>query len=290
VKNDPSYVNDLPIVTLAEDRITFPIAGDPRVPLNPESTIEQWQRWNDYGIGLLRKGQLGELRQAAEAFAQVEALGRPDGPLNLARVYIKEGRIQTDAPRALERAAHFQPPANDWSVLWFSSQVAAQNGDFDRAIADLQAIVRGGFAQAEGRGFDFSKDYTVQNALASALYQRGLQQRGEERKASMLAARDRYLEALSYDPENLTAHWGLKQVYTDLGDVENERKHAAQHAYYKPDDNALDYAVAQARLRYPAANKASEAVVIYDLQRPTAFGLEADATRRVARREVRNDD
>ena len=42
VKNDPSYVNDLPIVTLAEDRITFPIAGDPRVPLNPESTIEQW--------------------------------------------------------------------------------------------------------------------------------------------------------------------------------------------------------------------------------------------------------
>ena len=53
----------------------------------------------------------------------------------------------------------------------------------------------------------------------------------------MLAARDRYLEALSYDPENLTAHWGLKQVYTDLGDVENERKHAAQHAYYKPDRN-----------------------------------------------------
>jgi hypothetical protein len=290
VQNDPNYANDLPIVTLAEDRITFPIAGDSRKPFNPESTIEPWQRWNDYGIGLLRKGQLGELRQAAEAFAQVEALGRPDGPLNLARVYIKEGRIQTDAPRALERAAHFQPPANDWSVLWFGADVAAQNGDFDRAIANLGEIVRGGFAQAEGRGFDFSKDYTVLNALASALYQRGLQQRGDARRETMLAARDRFLEALSYDPENLSAHWGLKQVYTDLGDVENERKHAALHAYYKPDDNALDYAVAQARLRYPAANKASEAVVIYDLQRPAAFGLDVDVTPRVASQQVKHDD
>ena len=46
---------------------------------------------------LYDKGQRGELRQAAEAFKRVEELGRPDGPLNLARVYLKEGLIQTDA-------------------------------------------------------------------------------------------------------------------------------------------------------------------------------------------------
>ena len=90
----------------------------------------------------------------------------------------------------------------------------------------------------------------------------------------MRAARDRFLEVLAYDPENLSAHWGLKRVYGDLGDVERARKHAALHAYYKPDDNARDYAVARARRKYPAANTASEAVVVHDLQRPGAYGLE----------------
>jgi len=283
VSGNPSYHNDLPIVTLAEDRITFPIADSTQKPSNPESSIDLWQRWNDYGIGLLRKG---ELRQAAEAFAMVEAIGRPEGPLNLARVYLKEGRVQTDAPRALERAAAFEPRGNDWSVLWFGAQVAEQNGDFDRVIDNLREIIRGGFEQAEGRGFDFSKDYRVLSALARALYQRGLQERGEEaRKEYLTAARDRFLEVLDYDPENLGAHWGLRQVFADLGDSEKEREHAARHAYYKPDDNALDYAVAQARLRYPAANKASEAVVIYDLQRPGAYGIETRGLLRMAQHD-----
>ncbi len=273
VTGDPGYTNDLPIVTLAEDRVSFPVAGREQPHPNNDSPIEPWQRWNDYGIGLLRKGALGELRQAAEAFRRVEELGRPDGPLNLARVYIKEGLVQTHAPEALRRAAESTPPANEWSVLWFGAQVAAANGDHDRAIANLREILRGGFRQAEGRDFDFSKDYTVLNALAGALYQRGLQQRGEAHRASMEEARDTYERTLSYDPENLAAHWGLKQVYRDLGDVERERQHAELHGYYKPDDNAQDYAVAQARLRYPAANKAAEAVVIYELQRSGAPGL-----------------
>ncbi len=274
VENDPDYYNDLPITTLAEDEIRFPVAGVPDQPSNPTPPIEPWERWNDYGIALLRKGRLGELRQAAQAFEEVERLGRPDGPLNLARVYIKEGRVQADAQRALERAAGFEPPANEWLLLWLGARVAADNGDFDQAIASLERILRGGFEQAVGRGFDFSKDYTVLDALAGALYQRGLQERDGARQRSMRAARDKFLEVLSYDPENLSAHWGLKRVYADLGDAEGERRHAAFHAYYKPDDNARDYAVARARRRYPAANTASEAVVVYDLQRPGAYGLD----------------
>jgi tetratricopeptide (TPR) repeat protein len=284
VENDPDYYNDLPITALAEDEIVFPIAGVPNRSSNPTPPIEAWERWNDYGIGLLRKGRLGELRQAAQAFEEVERLGRPDGPLNLARVYIKEGRVQADAQRALERAARFDPPANEWSLLWFGARVAASNGDFDQAIANLERVVRGGFAQAAGRGFDFSRDYTVLNALAGALYQRGLQEQGQARQRTMLVSRDRFLEVLAYDPENLSAHWGLKLVYGDLGDVEGEARHAAFHAYYKPDDNARDYAVARARRRYPAANTASEAVVIYDLQRPEAWGLDS-GKERVMRRD-----
>lgn len=265
VTGNDNYYNDLPILTLAEDHVVFPVSADAPVP-NNDSPIEPWQRWNDYGIGLLRKGQRGELRQAAYAFEQVERLGRPDGPLNLARVFIKEGLVQTDAPDALKRAAEFSPPANEWSVLWFGAVVAESNGDYDLAIANLREIVRGGFKQAEGRDFDFSKDYRVQNALGNALYQRGLQERDEGRLQYMNDARDAYLASLRYDPENLSAHWGLKQVYRILGDVEREREHSELHAKYKPDDNARDYAVAQARMKYPASNKAAEAVVIYELR------------------------
>ncbi len=49
--------------------------------------------------------------------------------------------------------------------------------------------------------------------------------------------------------------------------------HRALHARYKVDDNARDRAVAAARRRDPAADHAADPVVIYDLQRPGAFGL-----------------
>jgi tetratricopeptide (TPR) repeat protein len=273
VTGDEDHVNDLPVLLLAADRVTFPVAGRGSAARHPASPVEPWQRWNDYGIGLLRKGQLGELRQAAHAFEQVERLGRPDGPLNLARVYIKEGLVQTHAPQALERAARFDPPANPWTLLWLGAQVAEANGDHARALANLREIVRGGFAEAEGRGFDFSKDYGLLNSMGGALYQLALGRRGEARTGLLEEARDVFLRVLEYDPENLSAHWGLKQIYADLGDAKNERIHEELHATYKPDDNARDRAVAQARLRYPAANRAAESVVIYDLHRPGAYGL-----------------
>ena len=66
----------------------------PRPAVRGGDRPELWERWNDYGIGLLLAGEARQstLRQAEHAFRQVEALDRPDGPLNLARVYLKEGR------------------------------------------------------------------------------------------------------------------------------------------------------------------------------------------------------
>ncbi|MDJ0842194.1 MAG: multiheme c-type cytochrome [Acidobacteriota bacterium] len=265
VTGDEAYVNDLPVMTLAHDTITLQVGSAQEVD---DVDFPLWQRWNDYGIALLRKGQLGELRQAAEAFARVEALGRPDGPLNLARLYIKEGLVQTEAPRALQRADKLG--ANQWSLLWFGAEVAQRNGDYARAITNLKEIMRGGFTQAVGRGFDFSKDYRVLNALGNALYQTALGLMDAERDKVMQEALEAYEQALAYDPENLSAHWGLHRIHKDRGNVETAKKHAELHARYKPDDNARDKAVALARQKYPAANKAAEAVVIYDLHRPGA--------------------
>ncbi len=267
-----NYINDLPVTELARDRVVFPLAGagQDAPPLdNPPSPIEAWQRWNDYGIGLLRKEGSGELRQAEEAFRQVEALGRPDGPLNLARVYLREGRIAREAPEALRRAAAFTPPAPAWSVLWLGAQVSLQNGDFDAAIRDIGQILAGGFAQAEGRGFDFSRDYTLLNDLGRALYERAKQERGPDRAGSrrefLEQSAARFQEVLALDPENATAHYNLAQLAQELGREEDAARHAALHDRYRPDDNARDQAIAAARRRYPAANHAAEAVVIYSL-------------------------
>jgi tetratricopeptide (TPR) repeat protein len=284
--NGPQFKNDLPIVNLASDRLVFPVAGllptpesSNPAPSSMRAPTPEWQRWNDYGIGLLRKGsqgsQKGELRQAEEAFRHVEALKRPDGPLNLARVYWKEGRLD-DAVAALSRAAQFDPPAPPWTVAWFTGLVNAQNGNLDEAIDNFSTIVRNQFVEAQAREFDFSRDYRVLNQLGLALFERSKWERGENRREArehfLREAERRFEQTLTIDAENVAAHYGLAQVHAQLGDAKREKHHRVLHAKYKPDDSA-GFAVNLHRRRNPAANHAAEAIVVYDLQRAGAFGL-----------------
>jgi len=261
-------VNDLPIVTIAQDEVVFPIGGEPR-PIEP-SAIPEWQRWNDYGIALLRKGRggaKGQFRQAEEAFGQVAAYGRGDGPLNQARVFLREGRLD-EAAQALRQAAEADPPANWWSIAWFSGLVDKQNGQLDQALENFKRIIDNA---PRDRGFDFSKDYRLLNEYGQTLFERAKQERGEENRAR----RERFLteslkwfeKALTIEPENMTAHYNLSLLYDQLGDEAKATKHRELHAKYKPDDNARDRAIAIHRANNPAADHAAEAVVIYDLQR-----------------------
>ena len=260
--------NSLPITTIATDEVVFAVDGSAQAPV-PE--IPPWQRWNDYGIGLLAKPDSGALRQAEGAFRQVTAAGRAEGDLNLARVWIREGRLD-EAAAALRRAAH--GGAYPWSVAWFGGLVDLQNGELDAAIDAFTALAETRFAEAQRRGFDFSKDYRLLNTLARTQFERAkLAANFEEETRWLEAAASRYREALSVDPENVTAHHGLAQVAARLGDGATEQRHRRLHDTYRPDDNAQDRAIANARRRDPAANHAAEAVVVYDLQRPGAYGL-----------------
>jgi len=269
--------NDLPVVTLATDRVTFPVAGSGAAIDNPASSIPTWQRWNDYGIGLLLQAgdsHKGELRQAEEAFAHVESLGRPDGPLNRARVYLTEGRLD-EAAAALKRAAEHDPPAPPWSVAWFSGLVNSQSGHLDEAITDFEAVVHMDTEETRRREFDFSQDYRVLDQLGQTVFERSKQERSDatRREALQREAVRWFDAALALDPENAPAHWGLTLAYEALGDTEAAQRHRELHARYKPDDNARDRAVAAARARYPAANHAADVVVIHDLRREGAFDL-----------------
>ena len=224
--------NDLPILELAQDELTFPVSGAPGA--GPEPEFPLWQRWNDYGIALLRKdtggANIGELRQADEAFARVEELGRPDGPLNRARVYVKEGRLD-DAVAALQRASAHDPPAPPWTVAWFTGVVNKQNGYLDEAIENFRAIVELDSEETRRRGFDFSQDYRVLNELGQTLFERAKEERGDERREAretMLRESLSWFErVLELDPENLTAHYNLALVQAQLGDETKAQRSTA---------------------------------------------------------------
>ncbi len=115
-KFDRTYLNyifgkgkgpTLPVVVMARDLVRLPVEGGPPAANDPSPIEPAWQRWNDYGIGLLlegatKGGQKGELKQAEEVFRKVAELEVADGWVNLARVYQREGRIPDAAGRARE--------------------------------------------------------------------------------------------------------------------------------------------------------------------------------------------
>ena len=269
--------NDLPITIMSSDKVTFSVGGNStigKVPAKPE-----WQRWNDYGIGLLLKGdkgsEKGELIQAEDAFKKVEGLGYASGSLNLARVYVKEGRLE-EAVDALGRAASADPPAPAWTIAWFNGIVNKQNGFLDKAIENFRSIIEDRSQEQLDRGFDFSQDYVVLNELGQTLFERAKMERFNEvnRKNFLNRAIKRFEKTLTFDSENLTAHYNLGLIHSQLGNEDLAAKHRRLHGKYRPDDNARDIAVANARRANPAADNAAQAITIYKLQRSGAPGLD----------------
>lgn len=291
------YVNTLPITQICEDAVTLPIGDRPaereepmeatslvwRESREPLPTVPLWERWNDYGIGLLLKGK-SQLRQAIEAFAEVEKLGVVHGPINLARAYQVEGELDA-ATAALQRAARW--PAEEvpwWTVNWLSAVINRQQGHIEKAADILRELVtappKGAIRQ---KGFDFRFDYEVINLLGETIFD----QARRFRSPSQREERDRLLEeavaafrrTLELDPENVTAHYNLALLYQMLGRPELAAIHRKAHERYKPDDNARDYAVARARARYPWANHAAENVAIYRLKSIAGTNLQSQIAR-----------
>ena len=294
------HVNDLPITTISTDRVTFPIASHPErsgaaaeskdpvpsptipemadtPPSNPPLSTPEWMRWNDYGISLLLEGETGsekgELAQAAHAFTQVEKLGKADGPLNLARVFVKEGRLE-DAATALTRALAMQPAAPRWTVAWLNGLVDKQNGFLDKAIEEFRSITEDRYPEVEERGLKFNKDYEVINELGQTIFERAKLERGEANRAAretfLRQAVEQFEKTLALDSENATAHYNLSLIHSQLGDEPRAAEHRKLHARFRPDDNARDRAVSLARQRDPAADAAAQSITIYNLQRAGA--------------------
>ena len=262
------YRNELPITVLAEDAVVFPVKGASQQPVNPPNSVAGWERWNDYGIGLFLEGK-SELRQAADAFAEVERAGRCDGPLNLARVLHREGRL-AEAVEAIRRAAAMKDPAPpSWTLAWLSGMVGREQGHLEDAERNLRGVLETTTQDMRDRRFDFSLDIEVINLLGLTLFDRANREvganRSDARNALLREAVAQFERTLQIDSEDVTAHHNLQLLYGQLGDRMKEAQHRELHIRYKPDDNARDRAFAVARRNYPAANHAAETLVIYSL-------------------------
>ncbi|HSQ54371.1 MAG TPA: hypothetical protein VLM40_01395, partial [Gemmata sp.] len=237
-------VPKLPVVDLCEDKVLLPVAGAAGTVPPQESPIKPaWQRWNDYGIGCLIEGgemnpKKGNLKQAEAAFrhmiSAVEKGTMPKdaewhGHVNLARVLIDLGGPEqlAEAARELNKAQGCTPPAPWWVVAWFNGVLTARNignaADLEKAAAYFEQIVDPANQprQPDGRlKYDFTRDYFVLDALGRTLFDRGIldQHQPELAKKYFLRAVDAFERSLAIDPENVVAHYGLKQCYELLAD------------------------------------------------------------------------
>ena len=279
IQGDRFNGNRLPVTVMASDRLLLPLQGQQgNLDEQPPPAIKPGERWNDYGIGLLREGNSGsskgELRQAQQAFAQAEVLGEDSGALNLARVYFKEGQLQ-QAAVALRRASKKQVPP--WTIAWYSALIDRENGHLEAASRNLQDIVNNQFAEANQRGFDFSYDVRVLNQLGRTAYEHSRQLHGTQQQERLTQAQGWFEKTLHIDPENLAAHYNLALVHAQLGNTDRAEQHRSLHEKYRPDDHAVEQAVAIHRRENPAADHAAAAIVIYDLGR----GLNAETESQV---------
>jgi tetratricopeptide (TPR) repeat protein len=261
----------LPVTVIAFDSVTFPTNTDDQLIAKTAASVPEWERWNDYGIGLFLNGH-ATLLQAANAFRQVELLGRVDGPLNRARVHLAEGGqdavlLAADAVRRAE--LHNSPAGHPWTLHWLAGRIQRQLGNLNKAAFHFRKVLNMQSSETIRRGLDLSRDYVVNNLLGRTIFDVALQLRSPAQSAQR---HDRLLEAitvfqrtLQLDSENLDAHHNLAQLYLLVGDPDRAVKHRELHAKYHPDDTARGLAAEAARARYPAANAAAEAVTIYDL-------------------------
>jgi Flp pilus assembly protein TadD len=222
-------IPDLPIVTLGQARATLKISA---VPSGPPTTAKaesaDWERWNDYGIGLLLQG---DLKGAAAAFTHVTEADpqNPDGFVNIARARLQEGDLD-GARTALEKALALSPKLA--RAHFFYSRVLRAEGRYDDALTHLREVIA-----------QYPRDRVVRNDAGRILF---LQKKYAEAVAE-------FETVLSIDPEDLQAHYNLMLCYNGLGQKDRAEAHQKRYLRFKADESAQAI-TGPYRIRHPEDN------------------------------------
>ena len=186
--------NELPITTLAVDRVTFPVAGvdgDGRESAPRDSRLAALERLRHRPVA---QGQ-GRAAAGGGGVPAGREAGRIDGPLTWPASTSREGRLD-EAVDALQpgRRVHRGPPAPPWTLAWLSGLVNQQQGRLDEAEHDFRRVLEDQHARDDpAASFDFSLDYEVLNQLGVGAVRPGPadSRRSGRRRARAAPARQR---------------------------------------------------------------------------------------------------
>jgi len=206
-------IPDLPIVALAEDEVTLKVVPHdaPAPELRSVLQAEDWQRWNDYGIGLLLQG---DLKSAQAAFQKVTEIDprNPDGWVNIGRAAVQEGDMDR-ARTVLEKALSLSP--NLARAHFFYAKVLRNDGRYDEAANHLRVVLA-----------QYPRDRVALNDLGRMFFL----QRKYADAVSVLQS------VLAVDPEDLQAHYNLMLCYKGLGDEKQAHEHELRYLRFKADE------------------------------------------------------
>ncbi len=208
-------IPDLPIVPVAEDEVTLPVVAHNAAVEPPKTVVrkEEWQRWNDYGIGLFLQG---DLKGAAAAFQKITEAdpSNPDGWVNIGRCAVQEGDMER-ARTVLEKALSLSP--NLARANFFYAKVLRSDGNYDGAAARLRSVLA-----------QYPRDRVALNDLGRVLF---LQRKYNDAVKVLQSV-------LEIDPEDLQAHYNLMLCYNGLGNEKLAKEHQARYLRFKADESA----------------------------------------------------
>ncbi|MFY9529563.1 MAG: tetratricopeptide repeat protein [Candidatus Acidiferrales bacterium] len=215
VSGDLKAVPTLPIVTLAQDEIdltTLPPNAPAAVP-RVELDASDWQRWNDYGIGLLLQGDLKGAEAAFEKITQIDPKN-PEGWVNIGRVRVQEGNTAA-AKQVLEHALALSPSLA--RAHFFYGRASRDEGRLDDAIFHFRQVL-----------VQYPRDRVAHDELGRALF---LERRYPD------AIRE-FEATLSIDPEDLEANYNLMLCYTGVNQPERAADFQRRYLRFKADEAA----------------------------------------------------
>lgn len=208
-------IPDVPIVTVAENEAAVDVlpANAPALKPKVELSKEDWQRWNDYGIGLFLQGDLKAAQAAFEKVTEADPQN-PDGWVNIGRAALQEGDVER-ARAVLEKALSFSPKLA--RAHFFYAGVLRQEGNYDGAAQHLVQVLA-----------QYPRDRVALNNLGRVLF---LERKYPEAIKTLQ-------QVLAVDPEDLQAHYNLMLCYNGLGDEKMSKEHQARYLRFKADESS----------------------------------------------------
>ena len=208
-------IPELPIVVMAEDTIELKVLAK-GTPLEPPRTVVEnadWQRWNDYGIGLFLQGDFKGATAAWDKVTEADP-SNPDGWVNLGRVAVQEGDMER-ARTVLQKALALSPKLA--RAHYFYARVLRSDGDYDGAAQQLQMVLE-----------QYPKDRVARNDLGRVLF---LSRKYPE-------AIEQIQQAIAVDPEDLQANYNLMLCYKGMGDAARAAEYEKLYLRFKADESS----------------------------------------------------